>query len=103
MMFYEEDAIGELQQEELVWKAEHLTMMQEQYCLDDSGNNIPPEDPPQEIVVMENPSDNDKKPMAKANFGKGMVLFSVLNWSLIFFFITLKYYIFVFSNIQLIQ
>jgi hypothetical protein len=67
MTFFEEDTIGELNQEELVWKEEHLTMMQDEY----------------EWRALDN-SDEDKKPAAKVILsvetddlmeGKGVVFF----------------------------
>jgi hypothetical protein len=69
MTFFEEDTIGELNQEELVWKEEHLTIMQDEY----------------EWCALDN-SDEDKKPAAKVILsvetddlmeGKGTVFSSV--------------------------
>jgi hypothetical protein len=88
MTLFEEDTIEELNQDELVWKAEHLTMMQQQYEWDDSGNEITSGDPPQELLIYHNASndtdDMDKKPAAKATLaaeidddnGEGIVVFS---------------------------
>jgi hypothetical protein len=69
MTFFEEETIGELNQEELVWKEEHLTMMQDKY----------------KWRALDN-SDEDKKPAAKVILsvetddlmeGKGIVFFPV--------------------------
>jgi hypothetical protein len=90
MTLFEEDTIGELNQEELVWKAEHLTIMQQQYEWDDSGNEYPSGDPPQELLIYHDTSDDtdnmDKKPAAKATLaverdddkGEGIVVLSFL-------------------------
>jgi hypothetical protein len=69
MTFIEEDTIGELHQEELVWQEEHQTMLQDEYEWRASDD-----------------SDEDKKPAAKVILsvktddlmeGKGIVFISV--------------------------
>jgi hypothetical protein len=51
--------------------------MQEQYKWDQSGNDIPPRDPPQEVLLIHDPMDDsdemNKKPAAKETEGKGRV------------------------------
>jgi hypothetical protein len=69
LTLYEEKTIAELQQEELVWKTEHDTMMQEQYEWDTIRNDILPLEPPKEVLLIHNPVyDNyelNKNPAAK--------------------------------------
>ncbi len=52
-------------------------IMQEQYKWDQSGNDIPPRDPPQEVLLIHDPMDDsdemNKKPAAKETEGKGRV------------------------------
>jgi hypothetical protein len=69
MTFIEEDTVGELHQEKLVWQEEHQTMLQDEYEWRASDD-----------------SDEDKKPAAKVKLsvetddlmeGKGIVFISV--------------------------
>jgi hypothetical protein len=75
MTFIEEDTVGELHQEELVWQEEHQTMLQDETILRDDYEWRASDD-----------SDEDKKPAAKVILsvetddlmeGKGIVFISV--------------------------
>jgi hypothetical protein len=78
----EKETITELQQEELVWKAEHDTMMQEQYEWDKNGHYNLPLEPPKEVLIIHDPmDDNDelnKNVAANETRGKGRVKYSII-------------------------